>query len=186
MLRIAHPDRRRLRAAHHGGEIQHRRIIRRGHAHPHPHSHVVSVIERGGCGRIERLVMDETDRPAVGEDVGHLLGIEQKVERHQRAAGLEGTEIGDHELGTVAAEQAQPVALPDPGCGERTGHPVRGPIERGVAPITLIGADADRLAESCRRRPKTCGDVGRDARTHHRGGRQITFEKPIGPVLVAR
>ena len=38
---------------------------------------------------------------AVAQDVGHLLGLEQRVERHEDAAGGRRAKAGDHRLETL-------------------------------------------------------------------------------------
>ena len=98
-----------------------------------PHRH--RALRGGGqrpVGRLDERVLDhERPRAAVVEDEGDLVAVEHEVDRHQHHTGPGGGEVEDRELPAVVAQQRQPVALAQPGVGQRRRDPVDGRVELG-------------------------------------------------------
>ena len=83
-----------------------------------PPDHVYGA-DAGVGGALGRLTGgtrpgDERAGPCVTQAVGHFAGLEQRVQRHDDAAGLEHAEVGDEELGDIGQLQADGLPGPTP------------------------------------------------------------------------
>ncbi len=93
-------------------------------------AHGVDLAHPGRCGALGRLAEhalpgDQDPRPAIAEGERHLRRLEQHVQRHGHAAGLEDPEIGDQELRDVGQLQRHRVPRPQAGRLQAGRQPVR-------------------------------------------------------------
>ena len=85
----------------------------------------------GALGRIAEHALpgDQDLRPAIAEVERHLRRLEQHVQRHGHAAGLEDPEIGDQELRDVGQLQRHRVPRPQAGRLQAGRQPVRQSVQ---------------------------------------------------------
>ena len=102
----------------------------------------VDPLQPGGFRALGRLSQDtcpgnQDASPAVAEVEGHFGRLEQDVQRHHDAAGLEDAEIRDEELRDVGQLQRDRVAglYPDSRQGSR--EPVRSPVQFPVGDLAF-------------------------------------------------
>ncbi len=88
------------------------------------------------------------------EDERDLLGAEHEVDRHQHHPGPGGGEVEHRELPAVVAEQREPVALAEPGGGDRRGGAVDGGVELGEGERVVAVDDRRLVGEPLRGAPR--------------------------------
>ncbi len=80
-------------------------------------------IEPGRCNVFQRAVRDECASTRVVEQVGELVRLGLRVDRHEHGAGFERGEDADDGLGAVVQEDGDPVATPDGASLQRRREP---------------------------------------------------------------
>ena len=107
----------------------------------------------------ELRVAEHELRARVVQDVADLLGLEARVDRHERGAHLQHREVGDEQLRNVRREERDAVAGRDASAHERAREPADLLGEAPVAPAQLavhhgrlVREDAERPLEQTERR----------------------------------
>ena len=119
--------------------------------------------------------------PGVGEDVGHLVGVEVEVDRHGRRAGEQAAEVGEHGLDAVLGEHGDPAVGAEVELAEPVDDPVEDVVHLGPAERDVVVAQR-HLVRALGGESAATSTISRDP-TARRTARSSTRSAPraVGP-----
>ena len=111
---------------------------------------VRQAVEHGHERLGQRRRSNDRRGAAVAEDVGVLLGVEQRVERQHDDAGAHAAPERHRKIDGVVEQEAEPLFRPQPERLQRAGKPAAARLQFAVAERTIGIGESDFFAKPAR------------------------------------